>query len=284
MQVEFYSRKDSAPCAEARAILEKVRREIPFELIEVDIEQDPKLLRQFQNDVPVVYVDGRKAFKRGMDEAVFTRKLERGRAFAMGTLDPRANLTRGRPVTRQTKLVFSIVAIAALTGVFANKAYEKVVVDRSLEVRALEVDTRTFPAPPFELTDQNGAMHSLSDYRGKVVFLNFWATWCPPCREEMPDMEKLALSLGNDKDFAMVAVSVDDDWGPVREFFGDKAPPFTVVRDEGAKISQAYGTTMYPESYVIDRSGKVIAKFVGPREWGDPAAVGYLKRLIKQRS
>jgi len=281
MQVELYSRKESAPCAEARAILERVRREIPFELIEVDIEQDPKLFKQFEHDVPVVYVDGRKAFKRGMDEAVFTRKLERGRAFAMGTLDPRANLTRGRPVTRQTKVVFAAVALTAIGAVFANKAYEKLVVNRELNVRALEVDTRSFPAAPFQLTDQGGGTHSLSDYRGKVVFLNFWATWCAPCREEMPDLERLARALGKEKDFAMVAVSVDDDWRPVREFFGGKEPPFTVVRDEGAKVSQAYGTTQYPESYVIDREGRVIAKFVGPREWSDPAVVSYLKRLIR---
>jgi cytochrome c biogenesis protein CcmG, thiol:disulfide interchange protein DsbE len=284
MQVEFYSRKGSTPCAEARAILEKVRRDIPFELIEVDIEQDPKLLKQFEQDVPVIYVDGRKAFKRGVDEAVFTRKLERGRAFAMGTLDPRANLTRGRPVTRQTKIVFMIVALAAIVGVFANKGYEKLVVNRDLDVRALEVDTKSYPAPPFALTDQSGRIHNLADYRGKVVFLNFWATWCAPCREEMPDMDRLARILGGEKDFAMVAVSVDDDWRAVSEFFGGKEPPFTVVRDDGAKVSQAYGTTMYPESYVIDRDGKVIAKFVGIRGWADPAAVSYLRRLIGERT
>jgi thiol-disulfide isomerase/thioredoxin len=284
MQVEFYMRKGSPACAEARAVLEGVRREIPFELIEVDIEQDPKLLRQFENDVPVVYVDGRKAFRRGVDQAVLTRKLERGRAFAMGTLDPRANLTRGRPVTRQTKVIFMTVAIAAISAVFANKAYDKLVVARDLDVRALEVDTRSFPAPPFALSDASGRIHNLADYRGKVVFLNFWATWCAPCREEMPDMDKLARILGGEKDFAMLAVSVDEDWKPVREFFGGKEPPFTVVRDEGAKVSQAYGTTMYPESYVIDRDGRVIAKFVGVREWADPSAVSYLRRLIGKRT
>jgi thiol-disulfide isomerase/thioredoxin len=280
MQVEIYSKADCPLCDEAKAVLEKVRREIPFELIEVDILQDPKLFEQFKLDVPVVYVDGRKAFKHRVDERELARRLERGRAFAMGTLDPRATLTRGRPVTRRTKVVFAAAVTLGISGVFAQKALQKLVFDPELDLQALEVETQHFPAPPFSLPDDKGHTLSLADYRGKVVFLNFWATWCPPCRDEMPSMIQLAKALGGRRDFALLALSVDDGWGPVREFFAGRDPGFTILLDKGARTSQAYGTQKYPESYIIDRRGNVVAKFQGPRDWEDPAALGYLKRLI----
>ena len=280
IQVEIYSKADCSLCDEAKAILTKVRERIPFELIEVDIEGDPKLFERFKYDVPVVYVDGRKAFKHRIEEEPLVRRLERGRAFAMGTLDPRATLTRGKPVSRSTKVVFALLAAAGIGGVFANKWYQKQVHERQLELQALDIEPQSFPAPPFTLHDAQGKARSLEDYRGKVIFLNFWATWCPPCRQEMPSMTRMAAALGGRQDFAMVALSVDDGWGPVQSFFDGKAPGFEVLLDKGGQVSRAYGTSKYPESYVIDRAGKVVAKFVGPREWSDPAALGYFRRLL----
>ena len=280
IQVEIYSKKDCHLCDEAKAVLARVRERIPFELIEVDIEQDPKLFEQFKYDIPVVYVDGRRAFKHRVDEKAFATRLERGRAFAMGTLDPRTTLTRGKPVGRKTKVVFSLVAAAGIFGVFANKWYQKTVVERRAEVASLDIDPERFAAPAFQLQDEQGRTRSLADYRGKVVLLNFWASWCPPCREEMPSMAHLAEALRDRPDFAMVALSVDDDWDAVRGFFKGQKPAFRVLLDKGARVSQAYGTAKYPESYVIDRSGQVIGKFVGPREWDAPAAVGYFERLL----
>ncbi len=280
LQVEIYSKKDCPLCDEAKAVLDRVRERVPFDLIEVDIEGDPKLFEQFKHDVPVVYVDGRKAFKHHVDEKALERRIERGKSFAMGTLDPRSTLTRGRPVGHATKVVFAIAAAVGIGGVFANKYYQKTVVDPDLEIRSLDVERLHFPAPPFTLTDADGHARSLADYRGKVVFLNFWATWCPPCREEMPSMGQLAQKLGDRHDFAMVALSVDDDWGAVQGFFRGKKPAFDVLLDKGARVSEAYGTSKYPESYVIDRRGNVVAKIVGPRDWTDPAALDYLRSLL----
>ncbi len=284
MLVELYARRGSPPSDEAREILERVRGQVPFDLIEVDIDLDPKLRAQFDRDAPVVYVDGRKAFRRRIDEPRLLQKLERGRAFAMGTLDPRANLTRGRPVERRTKLLFACVAALALAGVFVNTALKKLVFEPQAELRALDVVHESFPAPAFSLADGKGGLRALDDFRGKVVFLNFWASWCAPCREEMPDMARLAMSLAPHHDFAMVAVSVDDGWDPIRSYlgeaFGSVPPPFIVLLDQSGKVSEAYGTHQYPESYVIDRQGKVIAKFEGPRDWGDPAAKRYLEKLL----
>ncbi|MHB1846801.1 MAG: redoxin domain-containing protein [Deltaproteobacteria bacterium] len=279
-QVEIYGKSDCSLCDDAKAILERVRAQLPFELVEVDIELDPKLFEQFKNDIPVVYVDGRKAFKHRIDEAALVRRLERARAFTMGTLDPRATLTRGRPVGRGTKLVFFIAVVVAIALVFANKIYQRTVVERQAELQSLDLEAESFPAPEFSLSDQRGEKHRLEDYRGKVVLLNFWATWCPPCRQEIPSMRQLAARMDARKDFALVALSVDDGWAPIRELFRGEAPGFQVLWDDGGRVSRAFGTTKYPESYVIDRNGNVIAKFVGPRDWSTPASIHYFERLL----
>jgi thiol-disulfide isomerase/thioredoxin/glutaredoxin len=284
MQVELYTRRGSPPCEAAKLILERVRAQVPFDLVEVDIDLDDKLRAQFDRDVPVVYVDGRKAFRREVDEQVLLRKLERGRAFAMGTLDPRANLTRGRPVGRRTKVLFVGAAALAIAGVFVNTGFKKLLFEPQVELRALDVMQENFPAPSFALPDAKGSARALDDFKGKVVFLNFWASWCAPCREEMPDMARLAISLAPHRDFAMVTISVDPGWDPIRAYFGEQfgsvPPPFIVLLDKDSAVSEAYGTHQYPESYVIDRGGKVIAKFAGPRDWADPAAKRYLERLL----
>jgi thiol-disulfide isomerase/thioredoxin len=284
MLVELYARRGAAASDEARKALERVRAQVPFDLIEVDIDSDAKLRAQFDRDAPVVYVDGRKAFRRSVDEAKLLQKLERGRAFAMGTLDPRANLTRGRPVERRTKAIFAVGAVLGITGVFANTAVKKLISEPRAELRALDVVPESFSAPAFSLADAKGEQRALEDFRGKVVFLNFWASWCGPCREEMPDMARLAMALSRHQDFAMVTVAADEGWDPIHAFFGEAfgpvPPPFIVLLDKSGKVSESYGTHQYPESYVIDRQGKVIAKFEGARDWGDPAAKRYLEKLL----
>jgi thiol-disulfide isomerase/thioredoxin len=111
---------------------------------------------------------------------------------------------------------------------------------------------------------------SLATLKGKLVFLNFWATWCPPCVDEMPSMESLAQRF-KDKDFAMVAMTVDDKEEDIRKFF-PRGTSMTVVRDPGKQISQKYGTDKYPETYLIDGSGKILYHFINKRDWSHPAA------------
>ncbi len=153
------------------------------------------------------------------------------------------------------------------------------------------------PAPPFQLQTLEGKPFSLADAKGKVVFVNFWATWCPPCRDEMPSMVALGRELETkypDK-FKMVAVSVDDGWQPVREFFA--APPYggnaggmTVGLDEEQKTTVAYycaarggcpDAYKFPESYIVDKQGRLVSFVVGPRNWARPVARAYLEALIR---
>ncbi len=137
------------------------------------------------------------------------------------------------------------------------------------------------PAPEFTLPDLEGRPHSLSEFRGRVVVLNYWATWCPPCIEEMPSLEKLHRAL-SDKGLAIVAVSVDERFSDIEAFVERWSLTFTVLHDEGMRVSRAYQTFKYPETYIIDRAGILRSKVVGPRDWAAPAVIRDLVDLLKE--
>lgn len=132
--------------------------------------------------------------------------------------------------------------------------------------------------PPLALPDLAGKPVDLKSYAGRVVLVNFWATWCAPCRDEMPSMEMLNRRFGNQ--VAMVAVSVDDDTAQIARFFGDTKPTFTVLWDQSKKSSAAYGTFKFPETYLIAPDGKIAAKFTGPRDWYNQGTVQYFTEIL----
>jgi thiol-disulfide isomerase/thioredoxin len=137
---------------------------------------------------------------------------------------------------------------------------------------------------PFNLPARGGGQVDLSALRGKPVLVNFWATWCPPCREEMPSLTRLTQSFEG-QTLEVVAVSVDDGWEPIEKFLaGQKSSfPFRIAWDEGAKISRAWGSTRFPESYLLDAEGKLRLKFVGPRNWMDPNVATLLEQYGARR-
>jgi thiol-disulfide isomerase/thioredoxin len=274
IKVEIYSKKDCPLCDEAKGVLARVRERVPFELLEIDIEGDPALFERFKDDVPVVFVDGSKAFKHHLNERDVEARL--GRVESVHPERSRG----GDGVGRATKVGFLVAVLLALGAVCGIEWYERAVVAPREELASLEVESLHFPAPAFKLADAEGHPRSLADYRGKFVLLNFWATWCPPCRAEIPSMSRLAEELDDEPNFALVALSVDDDWAAVKGFFHGRVPGFQILLDQGARVSEAYGTSKFPESYVVDPSGQVIAKFTGPRDWSDPAAVNYFRRLL----
>src|SRR5919197_1576012 len=134
-------------------------------------------------------------------------------------------------------------------------------------------------APGFQATDvRHHRPASLADYRGKVVLLNIWATWCPPCRAEMPSMEKLHQKLAG-TDFRILAVSVDGDAFYSQEQAGPKeimafakglGLTFDILHDPSGDIRQGYDIFGVPESYVIDRHGVIVKRVIGAANWEDP--------------
>ena len=136
-------------------------------------------------------------------------------------------------------------------------------------------------APPvdFNLLDLTGKRVILSGLKGKIVFLNFWATWCSPCREEMPSMQKLYARF-KDKDFAMVAVSLNEPASAVKKFFKDYNLTFTALLDSDGELMSPYGIRGIPNTFIIDRDGTIIGKAFGPRKWDDQKAIALFEHLI----
>lgn len=136
--------------------------------------------------------------------------------------------------------------------------------------------------PDFELPLLTGESVRLQDYRGKVVFLNIWATWCGPCREEMPSMEKLYQAL-KDYDFEILAVSIDSQGADVVAPFAKKFNlTFPILLDRDGVTGRIYGTTGVPETFIIDKRGVIVSKVIGYRDWSDPAVIGALKELAQK--
>jgi peroxiredoxin len=135
------------------------------------------------------------------------------------------------------------------------------------------------PAPDFALPVLDDGELSLASLRGRVVLLNFWATWCKPCEDEMPAMQRLHDGLAG-ADFELVAVSVDEGDDEVRTFRDRLGLRFPIVRDPAKRAAGAFQTFRFPESWLIDREGVVVARYVGPREWDDPVYVERIRRLI----
>ena len=137
-------------------------------------------------------------------------------------------------------------------------------------------------ASDFVAQDLNGQAVRLSAQRGKVVFLNIWATWCPPCRMEMPAMEELSKKLSGD-DFVMLAVSEDDGGAQlVRDFVKEFQLSFPVLVDPSGDVGRRFGVYGYPETFIIDREGRVVARYIGPRDWRDPGIVQTIRTLIDE--
>ncbi len=138
---------------------------------------------------------------------------------------------------------------------------------------------RGSPAPDFELPDLDGARVSLDGMRGRVVLLNFWATWCKPCEDEMPAMQQLYAAL-RPEGFELLAVSVDDEAAPVVEFQERLGLTFPILQDPKQEVSREYQTLRFPESFLIDPNGTIVERYVGPREWSAPAYVARVRRLL----
>ena len=137
------------------------------------------------------------------------------------------------------------------------------------------------PAPDIRINGLNGTSLKLSDLKGKVVLLNFWATWCPPCREEIPSMMKLNSSMAG-KPFQMVAVSIDDGGKTaIESFFKESGYMLPAYVDVDNKAARDYGITGVPETFVIDKNGIIVKKVIGALAWDSPDTHAFLEGLMK---
>lgn len=130
------------------------------------------------------------------------------------------------------------------------------------------------------LHDLEGKPVSLSQFKGKAIMLNFWATWCPPCREEMPSMEALYRKFKG-TDLVMLAVSIDDNVETIKEYIKKNNYTMPVFHDADKEAAAAYGLTGVPETFLIDRKGIVVEKFMGALDWTKPEVVKLLQDLMK---
>ncbi|MCM2264070.1 MAG: TlpA family protein disulfide reductase [Desulfuromonadales bacterium] len=137
-------------------------------------------------------------------------------------------------------------------------------------------------APDFTLTGLDGKAYTLAALRGKVVIVNFWATWCPPCRAEMPSMELLHRDLA-DEGLVMLAVNIEKDGRQtVPKFLATSTHSFPILVDEKEDVQKRYGVYKFPESFVIRKNGVIDDKVIGAIDWAHPQTIAYFRDLLKE--
>ncbi|MDR1869382.1 MAG: TlpA family protein disulfide reductase [Treponema sp.] len=152
---------------------------------------------------------------------------------------------------------------------------ERALRDAKISVFKQRTEPRDFTLP---LSD--GGKATLSSYKGKVVILNFWATWCPPCRAEMPSMETMYQHF-NKQDLVMLAVDVGEDALIVKRFIHNGGYTFPVLLDSDKKVSSVYGINAIPTTYIIDREGMIVGRIIGSIMWDKPKVIAAFDALLK---
>ncbi|MCH2173666.1 TlpA family protein disulfide reductase [Myxococcota bacterium] len=164
-------------------------------------------------------------------------------------------------------LVAAVVAIAAGLAVLLSPGSPPPII-------------RGSAAPAFDLkiVGKTGSL-SNTDLAGRVVLINFWATWCKPCEDEMPAMERLYQQLGSEE-FELVAISVDDTIEPVQEFQEALGLTFPILLDPNQDVAERFQAFRFPETLLIDRKGMVVERYIGPKEWDATAYLRRIKRVM----
>jgi peroxiredoxin len=179
-------------------------------------------------------------------------------------------------------IIIAAVAFYNLKGNFSQRERSPAaVVEDAASKLKLEFPQAATPAPEFALKDPAGKQLSLKELRGNVVFLNFWATWCPPCIEEMPAMEKLHHELEKD---GLVIWAVNFQEGPerVKEFFTKHNFTFTALLDPDGKVAELYQAWALPVSVVINKRGEIAAKAMGSKDWHSDEALQFFRKLLAE--
>jgi peroxiredoxin len=171
-------------------------------------------------------------------------------------------------------ILFVVVASVLVILLLGNGRDSTIKTTRQIQVGS--------PAPNFAFPDLNGQQISLSDHRGKVVVVNIWATWCPPCKQEMPSMQKLYERFKGEN-FEILAVSIDSTGREaVAPFMRTMNLTFPALLDPKGSIGSLYGLIGVPESFIIDKEGIVVEKIIGPIDWATPKVFLFFQDLINK--
>lgn len=181
---------------------------------------------------------------------------------------------------RRISIIVAILALGIPLAYTATAGAQNSSASTTSEIQAPQVGAL---APDFTLTDMHGKTVSLSQLRGKVVMVNFWATWCPPCRAEVPSIEQLYLHMKKRKNFVLVAVNVNqgDARGSVKEFLREIPVTFPIFLGHSNRVADRYQVNAIPETFIINRNGTIVQKVEGGRDWNTPAVEAYLSSLLK---
>jgi thiol-disulfide isomerase/thioredoxin len=170
---------------------------------------------------------------------------------------------------KKSTIIWGIAIILIFSAIYVSYDYNHIKkVNSQGNNRNFNANGSAGEAAGFTLTDLAGKNTSLGDFRGKNVYLNFWATWCPPCRGEMPDIEKIYQQF-KDKDLVILAVDLGEDISTVKNFVKQNNYHFKVLLDSNQKAATLYNITAIPTSYFIDRNGKIVTKRIGALSEGD---------------
>jgi thiol-disulfide isomerase/thioredoxin len=154
-------------------------------------------------------------------------------------------------------------------------------IDRLLKEMGIVKAPQLINSLEINLKDVHGRMVKLSDFRGKVVFINFWATWCPPCREEMPSMERLHQRL-KERDFVMVGINLQEPASLVRAFFKKFKLTFVSLLDSDGTVMTRFGIRSIPTTIILDKEGILMGAAIGARKWDDKRAIALFKLLTEK--
>jgi DsbE subfamily thiol:disulfide oxidoreductase len=183
-----------------------------------------------------------------------------------------SNTLRGR--------LFFLLAAMFLSGALSAQTARAPAIDYKVIPKLEEMKDRP-EAPDFTLVNPEGKKVSLNDFRGKVVLLNFWASWCAPCRVEMPDMERLYREMKG-KGFEILAVNVKDKRADALALVKQLKLTFPIALDPEGEVGLLYGAWGMPATYLIDRKGVVLARLWGPADWYTPKARKLIQSLLEQ--
>jgi thiol-disulfide isomerase/thioredoxin len=189
---------------------------------------------------------------------------------------------------KSSRKIFSLLLILPILGLVVFSFLE---IDIFAKTETQELDrlfsdmgvlATPFPNDPVEVTlkDLNGQQVSLSDFRGKIVFINFWTTWCLACVIEMPSMEKLHQKF-KDKDFVMLAINLQESASKIKQFYKEYKLTLTTLLDTTGDVGTGFGIRSIPTTYILDKNGRIIGKALGPREWESKESIALFEYLTE---